>query len=180
MKQNILAVYERANDEQIEIGLNWYRDARALASQYWRGNVYGAGIIAALSPMLSWDRNAILASTAMKTGIAGGCLGSSCAKANRILMGEHPDTVLGGDKVRSFWHNIAYIDSDMVTIDRHAYDVAMGVRHKENNRPGLKGKRYQTFVQAYRDAAADVELQAYELQAITWEVWRSQYAWKKS
>lgn len=178
MKSNILAVLETASPEQLDSGLNWYSDARTIAKEF-PSMVHGAGVIAALSPMLSWKRNVILARMAFEKGIASGCLGSSCAKANLILQGHDPRTVLGGDKVTSFWHNIAFVDSDRVTIDRHAYDIAMGLRNSENDRPSLKGKRYEMFANAYRDAAKVAGLRPYQLQAITWEVWREQYAYKK-
>lgn len=178
MKKNILAVLDTATPEQLDNGMSWYARARDIAGEF-PSMVHGAGIIAALSPMLSWDRNIVLARQAFEKGIASGCLGSSCAKANLILQGHDPRTVLGGDKVKSFWHNIAFVDSDRVTIDRHAYDIAMGKRNTENDRPALKGRRYEEFAHAYRLAAKARDMHPYQLQAVTWEVWRSQYAWKK-
>jgi hypothetical protein len=182
-KTNILKVLDRATPSQYADGINWYRDAHNMCT--YIGGLYNhetetvAGVIAALSPMLPWDRNVILAKNALRTGIATGCLTSNCAKANRIINGELPLEVLGGDKVTSFYLNIANPSNDRVTIDRHAYDIAVGHRNTENTRPSLKRKAYEQFVGAYRRASADRGLIPNQLQAITWVVWREQYAYTK-
>jgi ribosomal protein S18 acetylase RimI-like enzyme len=55
-------------------------------------------------------------------------------RAVRVAQGESPDEVLNGHKVRSFYNNISGDKSvgtysDDVTVDSHAFSVAMGVKY---------------------------------------------------
>lgn len=179
MHTNILTVLDNATAEQRESGLTWYENAHQIAAE--SGDVrMGAGIIAALSPMMSWDRNVALARRTWTDGKASGALGRNVAKADSILNGADPLDVLGGLKVRSFFLNILDpSDPTPVTIDRHAYDIALGERNTENDRPSLSNKRYAHLSDQYRLAAAEVGLVPNQVQAITWEAWRSRWAWRK-
>src|SRR5690349_5596324 len=107
MKQNVLAVYRRATVEQVKDGIGWYPRARSIARDIASGDVErGAGVIAALSPMMPWDRNVALARKAFKDGVATGALTRNCDKATSIVNGAMPLDILGGDKVRAFFANI--------------------------------------------------------------------------
>ena len=126
---NILSVYEEASPEEIAEGLAWYSSAHTfsvgLSERYGVSIRQAAGIIAALSPRLSWDLNLRNADTVCRTGDVRG-LGGNVAKAKRILHGEDPSDVLGGNKVRSFFDNILFHEaSSTVTIDRHAWDLSL-------------------------------------------------------
>lgn len=177
---HILAVLADATDSQMAEGLAWYGDAHAIAAE--AGDVrIGAGVIAALSPLMSWERNVELARDAFRNGHAAGALSRNVAKADAILDGADPLTVLGGDKVRSFYLNILDpFDTEPVTVDRHAYDIATGDRNAENDRPGIKGKRYRDLADLYRSAAAEAGIIPNQLQSITWTVWRERWAWRKT
>ena len=168
--ENITAVFDRANQSEVESGMFWYPTAHRIALE--SGSVErGAGIIAALSPMMPWDRNVELARDAFATDIAYGGLSKNVAKAQAIIDGANPLDVLGGDKVRTFYGNIVNPWGDGVTIDRHAYDIAVGIRHG-NKRPGIGKKVYREFSAAYIQAAMGLGVFPAELQAITWTVWR--------
>lgn len=179
MHTNILEVLGQATAEQHTTGLDWYREAHDVAAEY--GDVRaGAGVLAAVSPMLSWERNVIVARNAFAEGHVTGVLSRNAAKGNAILAGADPLDVLGGDKVRSFYMNILNPEgTDAVTVDRHAYDVATGVRIAENNRPKLSKKHYNAIADEYRRAAAIVGLAPSQVQAITWTVWRDKWGWRK-
>ena len=55
---NIVKKYNEAGPEMVKGGHEWYNKAQGVAEKIGGGDVNkGAGIIAALSPMTSWDRN---------------------------------------------------------------------------------------------------------------------------
>lgn len=179
---NILSVYRAARDEQIAAGMNWYPNAHTFALAIANGDlVKGAGVIAALSPQTQWSLNMTIASRAFVEGFASGQTGANCAKADRILNGEHPDDVLGwnnpkaksGHKVRNFYRNIVLPTGFEVTIDRHAFDIAVGFETDSKAR-GQLGRvgMYDLFADTYREAASLVGVAPAVLQAVTWSVWR--------
>ena len=60
MHTNILEVLGQATAEQHATGLDWYREAHEVAAE--DGDVRaGAGVLAAVSPLVSWERNVIVA-----------------------------------------------------------------------------------------------------------------------
>lgn len=175
---NILAVYDRATPAQRESGMNWYTHAHQLAEMVGQGDVRkGAGIIAALSANTSWKQNL---SMALEAGAGNPVKGLplSLSKANRIMQGEAPAAVLGkGQKTQSFYRNIYRPNvSGPVTIDRHAHDIARGEVWGDVNRGLSTPTRYDLLVNAYRVAAAARHVRPHQMQAVTWEVWRSEIA----
>ena len=170
---NILATYARATtDEKIE-GLNWYSDAHDLARELSPDDVWrGAGVIAALSPMKAWSTNKSLAIRAFDTGVVTGHTGPNNLIAQRILDGEYPLDVMGGDKTRAFTAAIATNGvTDFVTIDRHAHDVALFMAYTDDTRK--IGKRvYREMSAAYTEAADIVGISVCQMQAVTWVAWK--------
>lgn len=180
--ENILAVWEDATDAHRDSGMAWYDFAHDFALRISGGDIVrGAGVVAALSPNKAWDQNMILAERAFHDGAASGTLGVAVRKANAILAGADPVDVLGnGLKTRNFYQNIARPDCpEAVTIDRHAYDVALAERNSDNKRYALTPTRYAAFCEAYRDAALRLGILPLQVQAVTWETWRARWAWRK-
>lgn len=180
---NIVTVWEAASDSHRSSGMEWYAFAHRFALDISGGDIArGAGVIAALSPNKAWDVNMRLAARAFQDGEASGTLGTAVRKANAILAGADPLAVMGnGLKTRNFYVNIAQPDSaEAVTIDRHAYDIALGERNAENKRVGLTPTRYAAFAAAYVEAAARLGVLPLQVQAVTWETWRERWAWRKS
>ena len=99
--ENVVATYLVADPASDA----WYLHANELASTMAPA-AEAAGVIAALSPMVSWSNNERLARYALLHGRAIGHFPANCAKANRIMYGEHPLSVLGGHKVRAFYRCI--------------------------------------------------------------------------
>jgi hypothetical protein len=185
--QNIIDKYHTASPELMKGGSAWYERAHEEAKKIGGGDVRkGAGIIAALSPLNDWDRNVAEAHELRKTGgVSGALLPQNVEKARRIHGGEDPHDVLGGHKVRSFFENIHDPSStEHVTIDRHAYDIAMGhpfvgTGRKSTPRGG-GGKmspdiglsaisRYQHFVHAYKSASEQLGVEVpNKAQAVSW------------
>jgi hypothetical protein len=182
LTRNILATLAEATADEIEAGRTWYAEAHALAIELANtGTGTGtpnairraAGVIAALSPQVSWTRNAVMAREIYATGTTRG-LRSNVEKARKIYSGADPDDVLGGNKVRAFFANIADPESSpAVTVDRHAYDVARGRRGTDADRADLALPRvYGAFVAAYERAAFASGLTPLQVQAATWVAWR--------
>lgn len=177
---NIVRVWEQATVKEMSEGMDWYRDAHALAVKLSPESPrHAAGVIAALSPMMDWGQNVNLAVRAYRDGYASGALSQSVSKATRILNGEDPDAVLGGNKVRAFYGVIADPTSDAVVVDRHAFDIAVGRVTNNDSRHALGRKGvYETFANAYVRAAKTISKQtgmdvsASQVQAVTWTVWR--------
>jgi hypothetical protein len=67
---------------------------------------------------------------------------------------------------------------DTCTVDGHAKNIYYGVRHGlTDDKSNVGKKEYQEISQAYVDAGKKVRvngrsLKAFEIQAITWVVWR--------
>jgi hypothetical protein len=112
-------------------------------------------------------------------GHASGTLGRSCAVADAILGGTAPLDVLAGPKVRAFYALIADPGrADVVCVDRHAVDVAVGLRLGEAERsrcyPLARAGWYDRFADCYRRAGQRLGVRAAQVQAVTWLVWRDQ------
>ena len=186
--QNILKKYDEASSATKRSGTEWYLRAHDEAEKVGRGDVKkGAGIIAALSPLTDWDKNVAYAHQLVNTGDSPSTLiRKNVEKAQRIHFGEDPDKVLGGHKVTAFYKNIVNpSDPEPVTIDRHAYDIAMGhpfvgTGRKSTPRGG-GGKmspdlgltksvgRNQHFQYGYKFAAGERNIEIPNvMQAITW------------
>jgi len=187
---NILAVYNRASAENLRWGLMWYPTAHRQAAAMGGGRGHhlerNAGIIAALSPLNGWKNNLrkaqeviskrgrIVVAKGQPNGIG---LGNNVAKAIAIYNGADPLNVLNGDKVTAFYRTILdpWGDIDPV-IDRHAFDIAVGERTDEKRRGILSRKGvYSEFAAAYREAAKSAGIGSSQMQAITWEQWRTEH-----
>lgn len=168
--ENITRVLSSASPAQILSGAQWYTEAHNLALEISPDDIrIGAGIIAAYSIQAPWNRTVINARQTMATRIPAPHTGMVKGKASRILAGENPISVLG-PKTSAFYSTIVDDNTDMVTIDRHARDIAFGYSVFKN--PSIGVKLYRELSQAYRDVAADNSIKVSECQAITWVVWR--------
>lgn len=185
--QNIIQKHESASKELKKGGAEWYERAHEEAKKVGKGDVTkGAGILAALSPLTDWDKNVTYAHQLANTGDSPSSLiRLNVEKAQRIHAGQDPREVLGGHKVRSFFENIHDPSNpEHVTIDRHAYDIAMGKpfvgtggkktldwkKGKMSEDLGLDSVgRYQHFVHAYKAAAGELGTPVpNRTQAIAW------------
>jgi nitrous oxidase accessory protein NosD len=179
MGERIEVIYAQALDSEHTQGKAWYSEALAIAQAVAHGlelpAEHGAGIIAALSPQCSWDEN-VARALAFADGESVGAFGDALRKAERIRS-SHPETVLGGRKVRSFYRNIIGQHAH-VTVDRHAVAIVCGralsdTEIKVLERPGA----YVYVAAAYRATARRLGIPASELQAITWLAWRRLKGW---
>lgn len=175
--EKIIAAFKAIDDlADVSAGIAWYEDAYGIAESL--GVVYGcttaqaAGVIAALSPQQGWAHNVKSAEKFLATG-ARVHTESNMSKCRRILAGEDILRVLNAPKTQNFYLGIVSLGVEGVCIDRHAIDIALGVRHTEATRPTIGAKLYITASQAYRDAAETLNAEGVcitpaELQSVTW------------
>lgn len=172
---NILRVYREATPEQLADGIDWYTKAHSLALALDPQNVErAAGVIAALSPRMDWERNEMLAIRAYADGVASGAMTVNTNKADRIMAGEDVATVLNGPKTVAFAATIADpTDAHAVVVDRHAMSVAINRVTSDDDASllSLKGV-YELYADAYRNAARKIGVSPSVVQAVAWVVWR--------
>lgn len=173
--ENILSVYESATDSEIMEGTEWYPKVHDIAVDLGGTAWRGAGVLAAYSPQLHWDTTLEYASESLRTGIAyPAYFGNMVWQAQRIIDGEHPLDVLGGQKVRAFASAIATAgESDLAVVDTHAHNIAMG---RVVSNPSIGKRLFRVMGEHYRQAALEVGIKTSEMQAITWVTWRNRLA----
>ncbi len=188
---NILKVYAQATDSDIDMGLHWYQQvndaAKAIAGRCTTATtVEVIGVIAALSPGLSWGLNVLQAEQLIKAHEQGtelplvGSYGhKNVDKAIRILNHEWPLDVLGGNKVRAFFYNILFPTGDAhVTIDRHAKALTINAPAtrrgfaSDNVLSAVKKSEYDYIAWHYEVIARRLRLIPSQLQAICWITWK--------
>ena len=127
------------------------------------------GVVAALSPRMTWYYN-IANAVRLVNGLSTRAYGRNVAKGKRILAGELPLDVLGGNKVRAFYRNILSRGEDCseVTIDTWALKAAMGKDAWGDKISGITDKQYRRLEDAYKSVAGKFGIPATELQAVTW------------
>ena len=187
VKNNILAVLKQADKETFKNGAEWYTVANGIAKKVQVASdteinlAQAVGVIAALSPLKSWSQNIQLAFEFV-IGKRSGHTGVMVKKAADILALNNPTTdeiveILKGQKIVNFFLNIYYPNKDVaVTIDRHAIGIALiGTKKiKQEETDGQITKlQFEFLVHCYKWAAAELNLSAVQLQAITWEHFRA-------
>lgn len=170
----IKACYIRANRDIISRGLNWYQHANVFCKEVAHNTGLSvetvAMVVSALSPAVSWELNKIQAEqmcNAFRDGLPLESVITSTYESNRlkawdILQGKKVITVKS-PKTYAFYRNLL-LDVDSVTIDRWMLRILF-------NRPlkSLTPLKYRQCETILRDAANDLDLHPFQLQAITWE-----------
>lgn len=180
MVRRITQLWRQASPDRRADGVVWYPTAYDIAAELTPADVrVGAGVLAALSPQMSWSENVraarqtVLARTARGTQVA-----TQVAKADAILAGEDPNIVLRGSKERAFYRCIVDPDNtDTVVVDRHAHDIVAGAPWGNGHDRGLRHPtRYSNIVRAYVRAGELIGITPCQVQATTWLVWRDIHA----
>jgi len=193
MIYNIVSVLRDSDETQHAEGLLWYPNAQKAAHDIALKHdvpVYlVVAVIAALSPNNKWTRNLVNADALIGAFIRGDGIDSvkvstyhkMKAKAWDILAAR-PDydgakAMLKGQKITSFFMDI--MGEFNVTIDGHARNIAYGERvGLTDDRTNIGVREYRALQAAYEEAARRVGLMPYQLQAITWRVWRDRHGIK--
>jgi hypothetical protein len=174
--ERILETLERATDEQLRAGAEWYADGYRLAEFMAEGTPYTVnqvlGVLAAISPRMPWKQNVKLAGEIVRARgtLERGCLFTNLRKANRILAGADPWEELTSQKVRAFFECfLTRGQTDIVCVDRHALAISFGFEITDTR---MNEKTYNRIAEEYRAAAREAGMPAAILQATTWVVWR--------
>jgi thermostable 8-oxoguanine DNA glycosylase len=133
------------------------------------------GVTAALSPSNKWERNVkdVFNLLTLEKLPKVATYGRNLLVALKILKWGRVDGILSGNKVVSFYDNLLREDSTEVTVDRHVWNAYMGERQIiSESGPRLTERRYVDCSNAYREAAGMFGIKPYQMQAITWLVWR--------
>jgi hypothetical protein len=190
MIANIMACYRAADSVQVNEGLLWYDDAQKaahdIALKYDIAVYLVVAVIAALSPNNKWSRNVINADALIGAFLRGDGIDAvkvstyhAMKKKAWDILAARPDyetakTMLKGQKITSFFCDI--MGEFNVTIDGHArniaYDEKVGLTDDRSNIGKLE---YRALQAAYEEAARRLRLMPYQLQAITWRVWRDRW-----
>tara|TARA_R100001244_G_scaffold10358_1_gene12359 strand:+ start:70 stop:669 length:600 start_codon:yes stop_codon:yes gene_type:complete len=190
--ENILKIYRLATPEEKRDGVVWYAEAYAqcnrIAIDLEVPVHIVTGVVAALSPNNKWDRNVLNAHDLIGAFTNGDDIDdvkvstyhTMKRKAWSILeaMPDHEGVIaiLNGQKIVSFYRNI--MGDDTCTVDGHAKNIYYGERHSlTDDKTNVGKKEYKTISDAYVDAGKRARvngrpLKAFEIQAITWVVWR--------
>lgn len=181
------AIINTASPDDVHEGRLWYRQAHDhaahLAEAHRLTTRQASGIIAALSPQISWDQNLTIAHDFCASGGTAAVHFTLCTDRARAILTDpqtDPLTVLGGQKVRSFYRNILNPTvAGAVTIDRHAAAILAGLPTPDYLRtyPKLLDRTavYGLCAAAYRSAARTLGLLPHEAQAIAWVRHRREY-----
>lgn len=193
MTRHITAVFRSATPDQIAAGADWYADARRIAEAFAAKHGItvdqAAGVIAALSPLNSWGANVSLAARFLDGAQHSGYLGVGLTKGRDILAGHDIESILKGDKITNFYRSIVSAGERGVCVDRHAFDLAVNVRHNDDTRPSIGKRLYAEVAECYVRAAKilsreyGMRITPAQVQSVTWVIWRSRFwsegAWDK-
>ena len=193
MIYNITSVYRDADETQHAEGLLWYdqatREAYHIAMKHDVPVYIAVAVIAALSPNNKWARNLVNADALIGAFVNGdGLLSVKVSTYNKMkqkawdILVARPSyngakAMLKGQKITSFFCDI--MGEFNVTIDGHARNIAYGERVSlTDDRSNIGVREYRALQAAYEEAARRVGLMPYQLQAITWRVWRDRHGIK--
>ena len=136
------------------------------------------GIVAALSPMCSWDDNIRQACQVIESDkpelVKVTTYGPNLVKAIKIKQGAEPLDILGGNKVRSFYDNLLDPEtSNKVCIDTHILNCLHGrILTDKEKCLFFKSPRYQVIERIINNEALRYGYKGHELQAILWVTWK--------
>ena len=190
MIHNIVTVLRDSDETQHAEGLLWYPNAQKaahdIAVKYDIAVYLVVAVIAALSPNNKWSRNVVNADALIGAFIRGDGIDSvkfstyhKMKQKAWDIMAARPDydgakVMLKGQKITSFFMDI--MGEFNVTIDGHARNIAYGERvGLTDDRTNIGVREYRALQAAYEEAARRVGLMPYQLQAITWRVWRDRH-----
>ena len=193
MIHNIVSVYRDADETQHAEGLLWYeqakREAYHIAMKHDVPVYIAVAVIAALSPNNRWSRNVTNADALIGAFVSGdGLLSVKVSTYHAMkqkawdILAARPDydgakRMLKGQKITSFFCDI--MGEFNVTIDGHARNIAYNERiGLTDERTNIGVREYRGLQDAYMDAAQQIDIMPYQLQAITWRVWRDRYGIK--
>lgn len=176
MVDRIVAVYDRATDEDRANGAAWYGDGEsiidALSAESGYSREHVAAVVSHLSPRTTWSRNVYGATMLVTTGTAPTCIGSNVDRARRALESDAPLETFGGPKTRRFARNLLG-DRSVVTVDVWAARIAFGSTVDNPESVLARAGVYDAVEHAYILAGRRLGVDPVTVQATTWVVIRN-------
>ena len=160
---------------QIRDAKDWYKNNGAYLMSLGTDKVDGTSVCAVaavLSPGVRWEGLINNMPDILKNTFYPPAYGKNNAKARQIILGAHPEYVVKGRKVWSFWKNLCGIQ-DVVTVDSHMLSLAFRCK-KPEDRPSITKGRYNAIEKAVVIVAKKYGITPAELQAILW-VYQREY-----
>ena len=183
--RNLQRWLDKATPHERDLGECWYETA---SLQCWMLTSEGrqslldavAGVVAALSPGMRWERNIDAARRLLLTGDSGVGYMANRRKARRIAAGEAPMDVQRGPKVRAFYTLLRDpTDAHALCLDSIAVLAALGRDPRRSitadaGKAAGQPRTMRTVDAAYRRVAAANDLLPHQLQAIVWVAFRNE------
>ena len=187
MVENILQVWDSADERDISNGTSWYENTLVLCTElakmfdYPAVNVVGA--YAVISPALDKEMNDKAIIKMLPVHKAGLDFEQWCKvgtygkrnrdKAYRCLSGDL--SAVSGEKVSAFFNNILG-RPQRPTVDRWAVRVALLNPSLGNDKIAVGSKKvYNEIASAYVEAAELKQVTPAVMQAVTWETYRNKH-----
>ena len=180
--RNLFKIYQALPDKQE--GLDWYvlgyEFCKKLSEKYSQPLPVVCAIVSALSPATNWEQNkkdAVRLLESNEKGLSSKSFttyGQNVRKAHAILEDKldplNAFSMKTGPKTYNFFHNLLNpYDSDYVTVDRHAYTIAVGA-----NNGRISPLLYKKISDGYRRAAGKAGILPNQLQAVLWVTHRKE------
>jgi hypothetical protein len=185
MALNIMAVLAQATDDEKAVGMAWYQVALdfclGLSARNGVRPWTTAAVTATLSPACKWVRNMVDAenlTTAYCIGGAAAAWRVSCCtygpnKAKAIGLLDGTVLEVTGQKVVAFHYCILNpSNTDVVVIDRHAWNVCVADRFIRHDKHSVDAAMSVAASDAYRQVAKMLNILPLQAQAIAWTTWR--------
>ncbi len=173
VKNRIIKLFNQTTTDE---RFDWYQDANNFAKNLHSNHSKAIGVIAALSPVKTWDQNKVCAKYFINKGVSGH-MKQFTEKADRILRSDGTDeeilSILNGSKISAFYMNIKYPQHGAnVTIDRHALSICLNRWVTDKEYSGMTAKQYAFFQNCYILAAIQLGETPLLVQSATWVLFR--------
>lgn len=165
--------WANTTEVEFEVGFTWYDEAHAwcvrLAFKHGMTTEQVACIAAVLSPRLPWHRAIDLTERLLDgEDISSLALGRSVRKAEQVLAGLDPWTVVSGNKETAFAHNLTG-DYKWTTIDTHSFGQVSGRDYNGGGAHFLERVGvYRMYSECFEVVARENGMEPAVLQAILW------------
>lgn len=168
---SLLDLYQEATPVQKIRGKYWYNHARLFclmkSLEYNVSQEKIAAVLSVLSPRVKWEQNLkdvelviwSFQESIPYQEVPARAYKANVAKAYRILEGQRPEF---GQKTYSFYNCIVFPDTQDVCIDIWA------ARALGYSKSKISKKDYKAMQAQYREAAQEIGIEPYKLQAIIW------------
>ena len=176
--------FNKATNEEIRSGMEWYKDAqdfaKYLSEKYNIESYICASVISALSPNNRWDRNKIDAENVIiawkqyinPNDVKVCTYNSNKFKAFDILAGSV--ITEKSPKTHAFAMNVGLLSSDHITIDKWHIRACL-TKEKHDVVETVTSAQYRRIERITAELAKKYNLKGYQLQAIIWVTIRSNW-----